>query len=111
MMALPSSFRFLSETSRREFIALQNGDDADRRLYEWIYSAGMALERNAFAGTQIRKALIPKEYARHDIDNLWKYDLPDGWRLVYTIKSEEVVIITIVLEWLDHKDYERRFKY
>jgi len=38
-------------------------------------------------------------------------DLPDGWRLVYTIKEDEVRILNIILEWFDHKDYEKRFKY
>ncbi len=30
---------------------------------------------------------------------------------MYTIKKDNVVILSIILEWLDHKNYERRFKY
>ncbi|MFT4309184.1 MAG: hypothetical protein ACMXYL_01710 [Candidatus Woesearchaeota archaeon] len=45
------------------------------------------------------------------ITNLWKYDLPSGWRLIYTIKTDEVMIISVILEWFSHKDYERRFNY
>jgi len=110
-MRLPSTFRFIDDTSRNEFLALKDGDDADKKLYQWIYAAGAALEQNAHAGTHIQKRLIPKEYARHRIDNLWKYNLPEGWRLLYTITNDEVIILTIVLEWLDHKNYEQRFKY
>ena len=56
--------------------------------------------------------MIPKEYKqRYGINNLWKYNLPNAWRLVYSITGNEVEIIAILLEWFDHKDYERRFKY
>jgi hypothetical protein len=49
-----------------------------------------------------------KEYG---ITNLWKYDLPNAWRLIYTIKEDEVTILNVILEWFDHKEYGRRFKY
>jgi hypothetical protein len=44
-------------------------------------------------------------------NNLWKYNLPNAWRLVYSISGSEVEIIAILLEWFPHKEYERRFKY
>ena len=66
------------------------------------------VEEDAFCGIQIPKRLIPKEYA---VKNLWKYDLPKGWRLLYSIVNEEIVVISIIIEWFDHKSYEKRFKY
>lgn len=69
------------------------------------------LKKNAFSGLQIPKRIIPKEYLKYGIDNLWKYNLPNAWRLLYSIGKEEVQIISIVLEWMDHKEYERRFHY
>lgn len=30
---------------------------------------------------------------------------------MYTVKEDPVEIISIILEWLDHKNYERRFGY
>jgi len=30
---------------------------------------------------------------------------------MYSIVNEELVVVSIVLEWFDHKEYERRFKY
>ncbi|MCX6665137.1 MAG: hypothetical protein NT038_03615 [Euryarchaeota archaeon] len=63
-------------------------------------------------GIFIPKRLIPVEYVKkYGIDNLWKYDLPSGWRLLYSVKADDVVILTIILEWLPHKKYERRFHY
>ena len=52
-----------------------------------------------------------KEYLRYKITNLWKYDLPKGWRLIYSIGREGVEILSIILEWMNHKNYERRFNY
>ena len=41
-----------------------------------------------------------------------KYDLPDGWRLVYTITTpNKVEIISVILEWFNHPEYEKRFHY
>jgi hypothetical protein len=60
----------------------------------------------------IPKKLFPKSYIKkYGIDNLWKYDLPTGWRLLYSVKAEEIVVLAIILEWLPHKKYERRFNY
>ncbi len=39
------------------------------------------------------------------------YDLPSAWRLIYTIESDEIKIVSIILEWFDHKDYEKKFNY
>ncbi len=69
-------------------------------------------EENAFCGIQIPKRLIPKVYIKkYGIDNLWKYDLPKGWRLIYSVAGDGILIISIIIEWFDHKEYERRFKY
>ena len=71
------------------------------------------LKENAFSGIQIPKKLIPKEYIKRfgKLTNLWKYNLPDAWRLIYTVKNNKVEILSVILEWMDHKTYERRFKY
>jgi len=71
------------------------------------------LEENAFCGIQIPKRLIPKEYLKRfgSLDNLWKYNLPDAWRLIYTVKNSRVAILSVILEWINHKTYERRFNY
>ena len=92
---------------------LRNSKTEDKKLYEWIVRAFEDLEKDAFSGIQISKKLIPKEYIKKfgKLDNLWKYNLPNAWRLIYTVKSSQVMIISVVLEWMDHKEYERRFKY
>ena len=58
------------------------------------------------------KSLLPELVSKNNgIDNLWKYDLPKAWRLLYSIVGNEIRIIAIVIEWVSHKEDEKRFKY
>ncbi len=81
-------------------------------LYRFLERATDDLKSNPFCGIQIPKRQIPRTYLqKYGIDNLWKYNLPDAWRLVYSVAGNEVEIIAILLEWFPHKDYEKRFDY
>jgi Txe/YoeB family toxin of Txe-Axe toxin-antitoxin module len=111
-MKLPSRVKFADERIRIAFEGLENSTTEDRQLYTFLAQAFTNLEENAFCGIQIPKRLIPKEYARkYGIDNCWKYNLPNAWRLIYSVARDKVVVLSIVLEWLDHKHYKRKFKY
>jgi Txe/YoeB family toxin of Txe-Axe toxin-antitoxin module len=84
----------------------------DPQLFKFLERATNDLKENPFCGIKIPQNLWPKEYIRkYSIDNLWKYDLPNAWRLIYTISKDRVQILAIILEWFDHKDYEKRFGY
>ena len=110
-MKLPSTIRFFDEDIKKAFYKLENGDDSEKELFRLMNQAMNNIEQNAFCGIQLPKRLIPETYSKKNIKNLWKYDLPRGWRLVYSIVNEELVVVSIVLEWMSHKEYERRFKY
>ncbi len=70
------------------------------------------LKDNPFAGEQVQKSLIPKYYTdKYEITNLWRIDLSDYWRLIYTIQSNEIEIIDFVLNIVDHKKYDKLFGY
>ncbi len=72
----------------------------------------MLLKQNPFAGEQIKKSLIPKKYIKeYDIENLWRAELANRWRLVYTITGNQIEIITFILEIFNHKDYDDVFGY
>ncbi len=65
-------------------------------------------------GNSITKRLIPKEYIiKHHAKNLFRVELPCFWRMLYTIKAEEntIEIIAFVIDILDHKKYDKKFKY
>lgn len=44
---------------------------------------------------------------KFEVDNLWKLDVSQEWRLIYTLGNDEIEIIAFVLELLDHKDYDK----
>ena len=112
-MEIKSEIRFGDQDIKKAYLELENKRFQEKRLKQWLDRALEDLEKNAFCGIQIPKKLIPKEYHLKFglVDNLWKYNLPDAWRLIYTIKKDEIIVLSIVLEWMDHKEYERRFKY
>jgi hypothetical protein len=45
------------------------------------------------------------------VSNLYKFNLDSRRRLIYTLVAEEKGVAVIVLEILDHKEYEERFGY
>jgi hypothetical protein len=70
------------------------------------------LKLNPDYGVHIPKNLIPKKYIlEYGINNLRKIDLPNFWRLCYTLKTDSFEIISILLEFVDHKKYNKIFKY
>ena len=63
-------------------------------------------------GIQIPKGKIPEEYInQYGVSNLWKINLPDYWRILYTIIGNEYEIISILLEFMDHQEYNKKFGY
>jgi hypothetical protein len=111
-MKLPSHIRFADEKLKESFYKLENGDNSGKELFSSINKAMDFLEDNSFCGVQVPKRLIPREYVtKYKVKNLWKYNLPKGWRLMYSIVNDEIIVISLVLDWLNHKDYEKKFRY
>ncbi len=103
---------FANKKIEKLFEELKEGNFESKKLYEFIERARLDLKQNPTCSIKIPKNLWPKIYIKnYGITNLWKYDLPNGWRLIYTIKTDEVKIISVILEWFDHKNYERKFVY
>jgi Txe/YoeB family toxin of Txe-Axe toxin-antitoxin module len=100
---------FIDKKLENNFEDLKKKTFSEENLIKFLERAIDDLKKNPFSGIQIRKKLIPKEYQQKGIQNLWKYNLPNAWRLIYTIQNDEISILCVLLEWLDHKKYERRF--
>ena len=100
---------FISDKLEESFNSLKKDNPIKKAIIRAIYD----LRQNVFSGIQVPKRLIPKEYIhKYGINNLWKYDLSKGWRLLYTITADdEVELISAILEWFDHKNYEKRMNY
>ena len=108
----PTYVTFGEKKIENEFEILKEGKFEDKQLYDFIERAIKDLKTNPTCGTKIFKKLWPREYIRKfGITNLWKYDMPNAWRMIYTIQTNEVMILNVILEWFSHKEYEKRFKY
>jgi len=109
---MPSETRFAEQKVREAFYKLSTGDSSEKELFKFIDQAMNNLEKNVFCGIQIPKKQIPAEYIKkYGATNLWKYDLPNAWRLIYSVRGSKFVVISVILEWMTHKEYERKFNY
>ena len=70
------------------------------------------IKANPFYGDNIPKALIPKEYIiKYNTKNLWRVELTNYWRMIYTIKGDQIEVICFILDIIDHKEYDKKFGY
>ena len=99
---------FADEKLEKAFNSLSE----DSPLKKSVRKAMDKIRENAFCGERIPQKQIPKEYIKkYNIDNLLWIPLPNAWRLVYSIFGEGIEILSLIIEYYDHKNYERRFKY
>ena len=82
-------------------------------LRKSIIKAVRNIKYNYPCGRNVRKRLIPKVLiTKYQINNLWIYNLPLGWRLLYSLTSNcEIKLVAVLLDWMNHKDYERLFNF
>jgi hypothetical protein len=86
--------------------------ESDSHLRQIVDRALDVLKENMFAGQLIEKKKFPKIYVqKYGIKNLYKYNLDRSKRLTYTIAADSSGLAIVVLEILNHKEYEKRFGY
>jgi Txe/YoeB family toxin of Txe-Axe toxin-antitoxin module len=100
---------FVDKNLEDSFNVLSNKDPLKKALVKAIKN----IQKNAFCGRNVKKNLIPKKFvSKYKLKNLWIYNLPSSWRLLYSITpGEDVKIIAAVLDWMSHKDYDRLFRF
>ena len=106
---IPLKVVFIDEGLKKAFDNLSDKDPLKKSLIKAIKN----IKEDYQSGEYIPKNKIPKTYLnKYKIDNIRVYDLPFAWRLMYTVTgSSEIGIISVVLDWMNHKDYERLFKF
>jgi hypothetical protein len=72
------------------------------------------IKRNFQYGQPVAKNLIPSEYkTKYGITNLFRVELPLFWRMLYTamdgVSGEEIIVV--VIDLIDHKNYNKKFRY
>lgn len=64
-----------------------------------------------FLGRNVPKKLIPEGYAKRGVTNLFRSELPDGWRLLYTVMEVDGEQAVVELDAMPHPEYDKLFGY
>ena len=68
----------------------------------------VVLTEHKFAGELIKKAQIPSYYIeKFGVNNLYRYDHPEGYRSCYTVVNG----CPYILDIMAHAEYDLRFGY
>jgi len=99
-------FKYLNKESTKSKI--------EKSILKSILQKSKLIKSNFQYGDPISKKLIPKEYIeKYGITNLFRVELPNFWRMLYSIEEGEnqIEIIAFVLDIINHKNYNKKFKY
>lgn len=84
----------------------------DKEFFDHVKNAMRNIAKDPACGIKLSKKLIPKEFIKkYQINNLYKYNLPNAWRLLYSLTGAKVELLALILSCLNHKQYEKKFKY
>jgi len=105
----PKKIKFIDSSLEKAFNGIKENDPIKKALIRAIKD----IKENCYCGRNVKKKLIPKKFIdKYRINNLWIYNLPSSWRLLYSLTtSGEIELVAVVLNWMNHKDYERLFKF
>ena len=88
----------------------KQGNSFETQLLKSIKEKVSLIKQNPFYGDNVQKKLIPKKY-QNKVQNLWRVELNNFWRMLYTIRGDEIEIVCFVLEIMNHKKYNKLFGY
>ena len=88
-----------------------NNSDS-QQLLKSIENSIARLLTNPQSGLHIKRINIPTDTKkRYGTDRLWKMNLAGYWRMIYTLTGDQLRVISFILEFMNHKQYNKRFKY
>ncbi|MBI2044554.1 hypothetical protein HYT23_00695 [Candidatus Pacearchaeota archaeon] len=112
-MFLGKEVRILLKGQAREcFIELKKKNDKESQsLLRSIERLKNILEENPQYGNPIGKELIPESLKQQGIKNLYRAELSNFWRMLYTLEGTRVEIFLFILNIVDHPTYNKIFGY
>lgn len=104
---------YLKDDAKESYFQLKTkSDKPSRTLVSAIDRIMTLLTMNPQLGDPINKKQFPRQLIqKYSINNLYRIELSSFWRLLYTIKNDEIYIYLIVLKIIDHKKYNKLFGY
>ena len=103
---------FLKGQAKKSFLELKKRTDKEAQsILNSVERVREFLKANPQYGNPIPKKLIPKEFQKQGIKNLYRIELSNYWRMLYTIEGNKIDILLFILTITDHKTYNRMFGY
>ena len=105
---------FLKGEAEKSHLLLQERKDKDKEARSILNSFERVkefLKQNPQYGDPVPKKLIPAVFLKMGIQNLYRVELSNYWRMLYTLEGNNVEILVFVLSITDHKGYNKLFGY
>jgi Txe/YoeB family toxin of Txe-Axe toxin-antitoxin module len=99
----------LERTIREQIAQGRTPPKEDVQLLKSISRALDLLAQNPFIGDPVPEKLWPREF--HGLPNLFRMGLSRFWRLLYFVKGDNVMIVSVVFEICNHAKYDKLFGY
>ena len=103
---------FLRGDARETYLQLKKRKDKEARMIlNSIERINEILKKNPQYGDPIRKELIPYSLKKLGIQNLYRVELSNFWRMLYTVEGSKIEILLFILKIMNHKEYDKLFGY
>lgn len=103
---------FLKAQAKKSYIEFKESKDKESKsVFNSVERVKEVLKENPQYGDPIKKELIPKEFYEFGIRNLYRVELSNYWRMLYTLEGNEDVIFVFILKIINHDEYNKLFGY
>ena len=101
---------FVNKELKQTYESLEDNDQVKKAITKAIDDLKKSRKVGKKFPDKILRNKKAKEFVKkHNLKNIWHYNLTSSWRLLYTVAGDDIEILAIILNWLDHKDYDRLF--
>ena len=102
----------LKGQAKESYIELKKRTDKEAQsLLRSIQRVRNIVKDNPQFGDPIAKRLIPEKFKAIGIKNLYRAELSNFWRMLYTVEGNRIEIFLFILKIIDHKEYNKLFGY
>jgi hypothetical protein len=102
----------LKGQGKEAYLELKKRDDKEAKtILDSFNRVKNILKENPQYGDPIKKDLIPKTFKKIGVQNLYRVELSNYWRALYTIEGNQIEIFLFVLSIIDHKEYNQLLGY
>ena len=103
---------FLKGDGKKEYLKLKERNDKDAKsILKSFERVKETLRKNPHYGQPIAKNKIPKKYLDLGIKNLYRAEISNFWRILYTIEGNKIEILLFILNIVDHPTYNKLLRY